>query len=161
MRREAVRKKWIGLALIIILCVTGVYGAGAVDDIPAYTSFSCPAEASGAADCAAAQSIARSAHMASVPLRRLYQNNSVRLPDVVRPSERIQQSRIDMLRQGRPGRQSGHKYTEEIGCGTGEDLQRSAGIRYSRESIETAVFPCRSRIISYIHNQDGQKENIL
>ncbi len=40
MKQRKRRKKWIGLALVIILCLTGVYGAGVTDDIPVYASVS-------------------------------------------------------------------------------------------------------------------------
>lgn len=159
MRLEAGRKKWIGLMLAIILCLTGVYAAGVTEDIPAYTSFSHVSEIVWEPDCTAAQSVVQPA--AAVPVQRFYQNSSLRLPDVVQPTERIQQDRGSLIRQGRPERRSSHRYVEEAAGRTEEGSWQAAGICYSRESIETTVFLCRSRIISYTHNQDGQKDNIL
>ncbi len=113
MRREAGRKKWIGLALIIILCLAGVYGAGVTEDIPVYASFSCTAETCKTTAPAAGRGSGQGIYETGLPTSRLTQNGLLRRPDEAWPAERIQQSRPDLLMQGGPGRRVTHRSAVE------------------------------------------------
>ena len=95
MRREAGRKKWIGRALIIILCLAGVYGAGVTEDIPVYASFSCTAETCKTTAPAAGRGSGQGIYETGLPASRLTQNGLLCRPDEAWPAERIQQSRPD------------------------------------------------------------------
>ncbi len=161
MRREAGRKRWIGLVLIIILCLTGVYGAGITENIPVYTFFSCAAETGETAAPASGQSGEQGLHGVSLPVQRLCQNSFICLPDAARPTERLQQSRPDLLSQGRPGRRGFHRFAVETDGAALAELPQPAEGYGSRENMGRTVILCGSRIISYIHDQDGQKDNIL
>ncbi len=161
MRREAGRKKWIGLALIIILCLAGVYGAGVTEDIPVYASFPCTAETCKTTAPAAGRGSGQGIYETGLPASRLTQNGLLRRPDEAWPAERIQQSRPDLLTQGGPGRRVTHRSAVEADSAALAELPGAPGGYCSRDNRERSFVPCSSRIISYIHDQDGQKDNIL
>lgn len=162
MKQRKRRKKWISLALVIILCLTGVYGAGVTDDIPVYASVSHARPNCQAAEEAGGEAGGRvsPAHGIGVPIQRFYQNASVRLPDGAQPRERIGQAHSELLQRARPGRRS-HEPVEQTAAGSpGEYGQIALNCR-SRENGQIALSSCRRRILSYIHDQDGQKDIIF
>lgn len=161
-RKVKGRKKWIGLALVVFLCLTGVYGARVTDNIPVYTSFSDALGNCQAADYTGEETgdAVPPVRGACVPIQRFYQNDSIRLPEGAQPREQIRQACPNLLQRARPGRRI-QKSVEEMAAWIPRTYGQTALICRGRETGETAVSPCRSRIISYIHDQDGQKDPIL
>lgn len=150
MKRRAQRNRWLGLMLTIVLYLTGVCGTGAVEDIPVYTSFSCASVSDQTCQGAECEAPAL-----------LCQNSFIRLPDVMQPTERICQSRGELLERGKPERRSGRRYVEEVNDRAQESFRVLAAECHSQLTKEAAVSFCRDRIITYVHNQDGHKGYIL
>lgn len=146
MKRRERQKKWISLMLLTVLCLVGVYGAGSVTDIPMYTSVSC----------------AFGSDQNTVPMERFYQDSLVRLPEAEGPLERMEQNQVTvLLEQCRQVKRSVSGAVGESDAYVMDGFGQPAGSYESVDAAESASSDSRSRIIAYIHDQDGQKAYIL
>lgn len=148
MKQKERRKKWISLVLLTVLCLVGVYGTGSATDVPVYTSVSCALRAD--------QNTIR------IPVERFYQDCIARLPEAEGPLERMEQDQATvLLERCRQVKRSGLRDAGTSGSCVIENFRQPAAIYESVDAAETASPGSQSRIIAYIHDQDGQKDHIL
>lgn len=170
MKRKERHKKGISLLLLMVLCLVGVYGTGSATDVPVYTSVSCALRAdlssvpvTGQADGQAAEQILDTAQdTIRIPVERFYQDCIARLPETDGPLERMEQDQATvLLERCRQVKRSGLRDSEVSDSCVIEIFGQPAGSDESVDAAETASSDSQSRIIAYIHDQDGQKEHIL
>ncbi len=144
MKRKERQKRRISLALMIVLCLAGVYGAGQTGILQA-------------------EPVSDSAHATvSVPMEQFYQDSPVKLPDAEGPLERMEQSRITvLLERCKTEKRNSFKGAGEFAGAAIENFRQFTGICDRVDDIGTAFPGNQSRIISYIHDKDGQKGNTI
>lgn len=170
MKRSERQKKRISLVLLMVLCLVGVYGAGSAADVPVYTSVLCAlgsnqsiAPVTGQTGERAVDQNPDSARDAvKIPVERFYQDCIARLPEAEDPLERMEQDQVTvLLERCRQAKRSGPRDVATSDSCVIENFRQPAGIYESVDAAETAFPDSQSRIIAYIHNQDGQKDHIL
>lgn len=148
MKQKERQKKWISLMLLMVLCLVGVYGTGSATDVPVYTSVSC--------------ALISDQNTVKIPVERFYQDCIARLPEAEGPLERMEQDQATvLLERCRQVKRSSLRDAGSSDSCVIENFRKPAGIYESVDAAETASPDSQSRIIAYIHAQDGQKDYIL